>query len=47
MVDEFHPLIGHDVNRHLVVILTMLDVCKLEYLSNSEVTDGTLVTLNQ
>jgi hypothetical protein len=47
MVDEFHPLTGHDVNRHLVIISTMLDVCKLEYLSNNEVMCGTLVTLNQ
>ncbi len=46
MVDEFHLLAGHDVNKHLVVILTMLDVCKLEYLSNNEVTHGTLVTIN-
>jgi hypothetical protein len=47
MVDEFHLLIGHDVSIHLVVISTMLDVYKLECLSNSEVTRGTLVTLNQ
>ncbi len=40
MVDEFHLLIGHDVNRHLVVILIILDVCKLECLSSSEVTRG-------
>jgi len=47
MVDEFHSLTGHDVNIHLVVISTMLDVCRLECLSSSEVTCGTLVTLNQ
>ncbi len=47
MVDEFHPLTRDDVSRHLVVILTMLDICRLECLSSSEVTRGTFVTLNQ
>jgi hypothetical protein len=47
MVDEVHMLIGHGISKHLIVILTMLDVCKLECLSSSEVMGGTLATLNQ